>query len=127
MKFFFDNNLSHRLAKAMNLLEEDEFVMHLKDKFRQDEIDEVWLKYVGSNGLVLVTRDQKIRKRRAELIAFRKHSIGAFILTGKNLGRWQEIKQLIWAWENMKKLAASTQRPFAFQVPPKGNIKSLSL
>jgi len=127
MNFFFDNNLSPKLAKAMNLLEEDGYVMHLKDRFRQDEADAVWLAYVGSNKFVLVTRDKKIRKRPGELTAFKKHNVGAFILTGKNLGRWREIKQLICAWEEMRSLGACTRRPFAFQVPPKGRIKPLNL
>jgi predicted nuclease of predicted toxin-antitoxin system len=127
MNFFFDNNLSEKLAQAMQLLDVDSTIEHLRDNFRQNEPDEVWLKYVGEKGLILITRDQKIRKRRIELLVYKQHRVCAFILTGKNLGRWREIKQLICAWEEIRSLAASEQRPFAFQVPPKGKIKPLSL
>jgi predicted nuclease of predicted toxin-antitoxin system len=125
MNFFFDNNLPEKLAQAMRLLDVDVTVEHLKEKFRQDERDEVWLKYVGDERLILVTRDQKIRKRSAELSSYRQHKVGAFILTGKNLRKWQGIKQLICAWEEMKTLAADARRPFAFQVRPSGRIKPL--
>ena len=125
MNFFFDNNLPEKLAQAMRLLDIDVTVEHLKEKFRQDEKDEVWLKYVGEEGLILVTRDQKIRKRPVELLSYRQHKVGAFILTGKKLGKWQGIKQLICAWEEMKILAAGARRPFAFQVRPSGRINPL--
>ena len=127
MNFFFDANLSDKLAEAMCLLDRDGHVEHIKQKFPQDVKDEVLLEYVGREGLIFVTRDQKIRKRPAELSAFRQYNVGAFILTGKKLGKWQEIKQLICAWEEMKNHAAKTRKPFAFQVPPRGKIKQLGL
>jgi predicted nuclease of predicted toxin-antitoxin system len=127
MKFFFDNDLPEKLAQAMCLLDEDGEVEHLRKTFPQNTKDEVWLEYVGKEGLVLITRDQKIRKRPMELKEYNTHKVGAFILTGKNLGKWREIKQLICAWEEIRTLAADTQRPFAFEVPPRGRIKRLGL
>ena len=127
MRFFFDNNLPEKLAQAMCLLDIDGEVEHLKKNFPQNEKDEVWLEYVGRENLFLVTRDQKIRKRTIELLALKRHKVGAFILTGRKLGRWQGIKQIICAWEEIRELAAATRRPFAFQVPVKGKIKQLSI
>ena len=127
MNFFFDANLSYRLAKAMEWLDEDASVIYLGDQFPQNAADEDWLKYVGENELVLVTRDRRIRRRRAEFLALKKYNVGAFFLIGKNLDKWQQIKQLIWAWEEMKRLAVTARRPFAFQVRSKGKIQALSL
>lgn len=127
MNFFFDNNLSEKLAQAMHLLDAENVVEHLRERFQQDAKDEDWLQYVGERELILVTRDQKITKRTAELLAYRRYDVGAFILTGKKLGRWQQIKQLICAWEEMGALAAGTCRPYAYQVPPKGKIKPIGL
>jgi len=129
MNFFFDNPLSPNLAKAMNLLEEREgTVTHLKDIFPGDEKDEIWLPYVGNNDLVLITRDRKIRKRPAQLMAFKRHDVGAFILTGKIMTKWQGIRQLINAWEEIKRLNTITKKPYAFQIPLRGRkIQRLGL
>ncbi len=129
MKFFFDNNLSLNLARAMNLLEEGEgSAIHLKDKFEGDAKDDVWLAYVGDNDFILITRDKKIRKRPAERMAYRRHNVGAFILTGRIMTKWQGIKQLINSWEEIKRLNTITNKPYAFQIPLRGKkIQPLSL
>jgi hypothetical protein len=128
MKFFFDNNLSHRLAKALYYLEENENeVVHLTDMFTASTQDEVWLEQVGREGMVLVSKDIRIRKHKAELSALREYNVGAFFLIGKKLTKWQEIRQLIFQWEKMKDLAISSHRPFAFLVPQRGNITPIVL
>ncbi|MGB7295446.1 MAG: DUF5615 family PIN-like protein [Candidatus Aminicenantales bacterium] len=127
MKFFFDANVSHRLAAAMGLLDEDISVTHQRDQFPQNTPDEELLKYVGQNEMVFVTRDRKIIKRRAEFLALKKYGVGAFFLIGKNLDKWQQIKQLIWAWQEMKRLAEITRRPYAFQVRSQGKVLALNL
>jgi len=127
MRFFFDNDLPEKLAAAMCLLDVDGEVEHLRKTFAQDAKDEEWLEYVGKEALVLITRDKKIRKRPTQRAEYKRHKVGAFILTGKNLGRWREIKQLICAWEAIRELAEITQRPFAFEVPPRGKIRQLGL
>jgi len=123
MNFFFDNNISAKMAKAMNLLDDDSHIDHLQDIFSQDTEDEKWLEYVGKKEIILITRDKKITKRRAELSVYRKYRVGAFILTGKNMKKWDQVKQLILAWEKIKDLAERTARPFAFQVRAKGKIE----
>ncbi len=127
MNFFFDANLPDKFAQAMNLLDADCGIEHLKDNFPQDVKDEIWLKYVGEKDLVVITRDQKIRKRPAELTAYKRYKVGAFILTGKHMGKWKQIKQLICAWEEIRTLANVTRRPFAFLVPSGGRIQRLDL
>ena len=71
MRFFFDNNLSAKLAHGMREFGED--VVHLTDHFPQDAVDSEWLPFVGENQLILVTRDEKNsleagRNRRREVI-----------------------------------------------------------
>ena len=83
MRFFVDNNLSQKLAKGMAAFGED--VIHLKEEFPEETIDTEWLKYVGEEGLVLITRDEAIRRNPAELAALREYKVGAFFLGGKNL------------------------------------------
>lgn len=118
MKFFFDHNLSPRLPNGLREFGED--AIHLTDKFQSDTADEEWLRYVGENGLFLITRDDRIRWRPNELAALRQHNVGAFFLGGKNRSRCELIQQTVGNWPRIKELAAKTHRPFAFRVPPSG-------
>jgi len=118
LKFFIDNNLSQQLAVGMRGF--GEHVIHLKDKFSPDTDDPIWLKFIGENGLILVTRDERIRWRPAELRALKDHKVGAFFLGGKNRTRCQLIQQLVRSWPRMKDLAGKTKTPFVFRVPPQG-------
>lgn len=52
MKFFLDNNISHRLAAALLVLEDrvergDWTVQHLKDRFEPQTEDVTWLEALG--------------------------------------------------------------------------------
>lgn len=127
MNFFFDNNLSQYLAKAMDLLEQEGNVMHLRDKFQSNAKDEDWLKYVGENGMILITRDKMIRRHEAELRAIKNYKVGAFILTGTVTNIWDTVRQVINNWLKIKDLASKTSLPFAFKVPFRGKIEKLQL
>lgn len=117
-KFLIDNNLSVQLAKGMK--EFGENVFHLTEEFSPDTADPIWLKHIGENNIFLVTRDNAIRRRPAELRALKNHKIGAFFLGGKDLTRCQLILQLVRNWPRIKEFASKTERPFAFRVRPYG-------
>ena len=126
MRFFIDNNLSPKLAKGMHEFGED--VQHLKDHFPDDAEDVNWLEYIGQNRFLLITRDLRIRWNPAELEALRKHKIGAFFLSGKNLTYCKIIQQVVRNWPRMKEYANKTKRPFAYKIPPRGaKISSIQL
>jgi predicted nuclease of predicted toxin-antitoxin system len=78
MRFFFDNNLSAKLAHGMREFGED--VVHLTDHSPQDAVDSEWLPFVGENQLVLVTRDEKIRWKPAEIAAVKAYKVAVFFL-----------------------------------------------
>lgn len=118
MTFFIDNNLSQQLARGMKEFGED--VTHLQDHFPPDTDDPIWLERVGAEGWTLITRDDRVRFRPAEIQALREHRVGAFFLGGKSRSRCDLIQQLVRNWPRMKDLAARTRRPFAFRVPPSG-------
>jgi predicted nuclease of predicted toxin-antitoxin system len=118
MKFFFDNNLSHRLVDGLRGFGEE--AIHITEMFPADTTDEVWLQHVGKSGMFLITRDHRIRWRPNELAALSKHNVGAFFLGGKNRSGCELIQQVVRNWPGIKELAARSHRPFAFRVPPSG-------
>lgn len=124
MTFFVDNNIGRNIVKGMREFGED--IVHLKDSFSDDIDDCTMLKHVGRQGLVLITKDDRIRYRSLERKAFTTYKVGAFVIRGKDMSRWEQIEQLVRNWSNIKKLAAKTKHPFLFQVPRTGsNIKSI--
>jgi predicted nuclease of predicted toxin-antitoxin system len=126
MKFFFDNNIGQNVVKGFNEFGED--VLHLAQEFEINAKDEDWLPIVGNKGWILVTQDRRIRYNPAELKAYRVNSVGAFVLTGKQLNRCRIIQQLVRNWPKMKELANTTRRPFLFRIPPAGSkIKPVSI
>jgi hypothetical protein len=118
MKFVIDENLSPHLAHGMR--EFGEAVDHLLDHFSAGTSDDQWLPYVGDNHLFLITRDDRIRWKPAELKALLEHGVGAFFLGGKNRSRCDLIRQLVRNWHRIKALAAAEHRPFAVRIPPSG-------
>ncbi|HEX9732147.1 MAG TPA: DUF5615 family PIN-like protein [Thermoanaerobaculia bacterium] len=118
MKFFIDNNLSEHLARGMKAFGED--VEHLKDRFPAATSDPEWLQYLGTQGILLITRDERVRWRPVELESLLRHKVGAFFLGGKNRNRCELIQQLVRNWSQMKDWASKTPRPFAMRVPPQG-------
>jgi len=123
-----DENLSPQLAKALDLLDERATVHYITDFFDPGTEDSVFLPVLGRVGAFLVTRDARQRKRPAELEAYRKHSVGAFILGGKNLERWDIVKQVVLSWQQIKEAASKASRPFAYKVRAGGGkLEGLSL
>lgn len=129
MRFFFDNNLSPHLAKALDILESNGngVVVHLKEIFQENVEDRVWLEHIGKEKMILITKDRKIYRRHSELIVLKNFGVGAFFIIGKNLDIWAQIKLLINHWLEIKHLANSTKRPFAFKVRSRGKIEPLPL
>jgi len=97
-----------------------EDLIHLRELFSADTDDVRWLHHIGKNQMFLITRDERIRRRPAELKALREYEIGAFFLGGKNRSRCELIQQLVRNWPRIKEYARTTRRPFAFRVPSRG-------
>ena len=116
MKFFVDNNLSEYLAKGLKAFGED--VTHVKEVFEGNTEDVVWLKYIGKNRMILITRDERIRKNPFELKALREYKIGVFFLGGKRLGRCKIIQQVVRNWPRIKEYSLKNRPPFAYRIPP---------
>lgn len=100
MRFFFDNNLSTKLAKSVHLLVEPEHqVVHLKDRFAANTIDETWMAALASESdWVIISRDLQIKKNRHEVEAWRAAGHTTFFLKAGwiNLPFWTQ------AWKFVK-------------------------
>ena len=120
MKFFIDNNLSPHFAEGMKGFRED--VTHLKECFPQDIADIDLLKKIGKNGWILITKDKRMKRVNAEKAAYKKYSVGGFVLVGQNLDRCSIYESLIKNWRDIKEKAKKTNRPFMYKIRARGKI-----
>ena len=130
IRFFVDENLGQEMVEGLKMLGYDN-IEHLLETFEQGASDVEWLKYVGENKLVLITKDGRIRKNFLEKESLRKYGVVAFFLGGKKQGTKQISLQLITAWNQMEALAKrqlKTGVAGAFIVYARGTtIKPISL
>lgn len=108
MTFFVDENMLP-IGKALALVRDD--VVHPGHPdlpgVPLGTPDPVWLPLIGQGELVLITRDNRIRSKPAELEAYKAHAIRAFFLTGKkDLTKWEKLDLLVRSWARMEQMIA---------------------
>jgi predicted nuclease of predicted toxin-antitoxin system len=64
--FFFDNDVSFRIARALAQLVHGHEIVALRDRFPTDTPDVVWIPEAGRNGWIVISRDHNQRRRDAE-------------------------------------------------------------
>lgn len=118
MKFFFDVNIGENLVYGLRCFGEN--VVHSKELNFENVEDSVWLQYIGERGLVLITRDERVRLNPAEITAIHKYKVKAFFVGGKNIGKCQLIRQIVRIWPRIKELSRKERPPFIYRIRPNG-------
>jgi predicted nuclease of predicted toxin-antitoxin system len=83
MRFFLDNCLAIRHARALNeMVKPDHTVTHLQDKFPADAKDVDWIGELGKEGnWVIVSGDYRIGKSAHERAAWHQSGLTVFFLS----------------------------------------------
>jgi PIN like domain len=114
--FFFDNQMSLHLARAVAELERGSNrhqVTHLRDKFPADIIDPAWIRTLGEDkDWVIVSADLGITKNPANRAAWRESGLNAFFLKGgwQNQEIWIYASRFFWWWPKIVTQAELAQR-----------------
>ena len=90
--------------------------------FPQDQHDDEWLPVVGSQGWTIVGHDIYL-KHDSEIAALKQHGIGCFRLWGARAKRWQKLQCFFRAYDQMVMKAATTPRPFIYEIDRLGRLK----
>lgn len=92
--------------------------------FPKDTKDSVWLRAVGQNGWLAITRDGNIRFRPGEKQAIIDYRVGCFIFTYKNDLKKEEIVELVLKHiDKMERAFRTTPRPFIYTIATDGQLR----
>lgn len=112
MRFFADET-DLLLAKRLESQHPGEVVYPGHPELPQvprQSLDETWLPVAGSKGLVIVTRDKRIRSKPVERQLWIDHKLRGFVLTGrKSQDTKQSLEVLETNWNKIQQIIE--QRP----------------
>lgn len=114
-KLFIDRDLWSRRLDAALRETGIPFVAH-RDLFQDDTPDVDWIAEVGRRGLVVLTRDQEIRRRPNELAAVRAARIHLFALTSGNLSASDTAALCVAVWPAVQRAVARHAAPAIFSI-----------
>lgn len=121
MRFFFDNNIAPRIARAINaLVEPDHSAVHLRDKFDQATSDITWMESLGADGdWVVISADQRIARNGHERKAWQESGLTLFFWEkawhGQNF--WLQAAQLVRWFPDIIDQARKVEAGAGFFVP----------
>lgn len=124
MRFFFDNNISRRLAEAMAALStyEDSSIQvhHLQGRFGPKVSDIQWIGTLAAEGdWVVVSGDGRIRTRPAEKRAFQSAGLTTFFWAKGWLKSrfWDQAALLVRWWPHVIQQSRLVQPGAVFEIP----------
>ena len=128
MKFFFDNNLSPKLARSLDALAEPEHrVTHLRQRFPGNTSDVEWMSALAAEeDWIIVSGDLRIRNNPHEVAAWKKAGHTTFFLKQGwlDLGPWDQMWKLAKAFPELVDTASRAPRGSPFFVTVNGKIES---
>ena len=123
MRFFFDNNLSFRIAHALGQLagNDGDEVVALRDKFPTSASDADWIGSLSQDQgspWVVVTADRGIVRKPCEIRAWKETGlIICFLERGwSKMVFWDQAWRLIKHWPSIREYSSGLSRGSSFRV-----------
>jgi PIN like domain len=98
----------------------------LHQHFEPDIDDTDWLVEVGKRGWVVLTKDQRIRHRRAEFQALLDAGVAVFVLKSGNLTGKDTANAFVRAYPRMQKVLRDHEPPFVAGLDAAGRVTLLT-
>ena len=105
LRFFVDES-ALGLGKALAVARRD--VVHTGHPLIPDAppgaLDPEWIPAVADRGLVVISRDKRIRTKPAEVALLREHALRVFWLAGKrDLSTWDQLGRVLRRWGDIER------------------------
>jgi hypothetical protein len=129
MKFFLDNCLAIRHARALNeMVRPEHNFTHLQDKFGADTKDEDWIRALGREGdWIVISGDYRIGKSAHERRAWHESGLTAFFLSKgwTNIPPLQQHSKLALILDDLIEAAQRAKPGTGFSVAMNGTIQQV--
>lgn len=126
MRIYFDENFSHRIAAGMREFQaarrtDAVEVIWNPDEFGRGAADEDWIPKVASKQGIILTQDLYIHRTKAQWELCQRNKVGVFFFKPPRGGwdHWIIVREVVNRWEEIKRLAMSSKRPFGWVVESK--------
>jgi len=91
-------------------------VRRLTQEFERGTDDQVWLQHARAKGLLVLTRDKRIRYRQLELGALQAARFRAFVFTGGNVTMQETANILTRALPKIGHICTAQRGPFIYHI-----------
>jgi hypothetical protein len=129
VRFFFDNTVPKRIARAIAALYEHEQIVHLRDRFPQGIKDVEWISELAAEeDWVIITHDP-VHREKHQKEALRRAGHTVFFLK-KGWGQLdfrEQAKRLVGLWEEIVRTARQASRGECFWVTLSGKFEAFRL
>jgi predicted nuclease of predicted toxin-antitoxin system len=126
MRFFLDNNLAIRHARALNeMVKPEHSFAHLQDIFPADTKDEQWIRQLGAEGdWIVISGDYRIGKSAHERAAWHQSGLTVFFLNKgwTNLPLLQQHSKLALVLDDIVQHAVTAEQGTGFMISVNGKI-----
>lgn len=119
--FFLDQSLGDKVI-AQALRQQGCRAELLKKHFEINVPDEEWLPEVGRRGWLILTKDDRIRKRPAEREALIQSGARAFILPSGNMSGEDMASAIANALPKIQRFVAKNSPPFIARISKAGEV-----
>ena len=119
--FFLDQGLGDKVI-AHALRQQGLKVALLKEHFATDALDEEWLPEVGRRGWLILTKDDRIRRRPVERQALMQGNARAFILPSGNMSGEEMASAIVNALPRIQKFVTKNPPPFIARISKAGEV-----
>jgi hypothetical protein len=84
--------------------------------------DEIWLTHAGQAQWIVLTRDQRIRRRALEREALKRHGIAAFVFVGGEVSAATTAAVIVPLLPKFANMSVSEPRPFLYTFSSRGRL-----
>lgn len=128
MKFYFDENITPQIVRALEILQEplrEEIEVYgIAEEFGRGVADEEWIPKVAAQEGIVVTQDINIHRTRHQRELYRNHNLGVIFFRppkGRGIKYWEMISKLLNSWPDIKSTCEKANKPFAYVITPRSN------
>jgi len=132
MRFLFDANMPLRLAKGLELLDQENLgrinieISHADQECGSGATDAEVIQKAANINAIIVSEDDDFKRIKANKQLIQKLNVGYVLYKPPKkhgIRYWEKAKAFILCWENLKQKIKEIEPPFILNIDKKGNIQ----